>query len=69
MSLVRGAELIRIPLIQAPTTRSKFGKRTIGYTPLTDDVLPGVPNVDLSYLAEVEIGTPPQTFLLGKRVF
>jgi hypothetical protein len=68
ITLVSSAELIKIPLIQlSKPAGSGFSKRfVVGYSDLTDDVIPGQPNVDLSYLGRVSIGTPPQTFLLGE---
>lgn len=64
ISLVRSAELIKIPLVTLPTT--KIGKRGLGSVPLLDDVVPGNPFLDLSYFGEASIGTPPQNFLLSK---
>lgn len=64
ISVVRSAELIKIPLHRLSATN--LGKRSIGYSPLLDDVAPGYPDVDLSYFGEVSIGTPPQKFLLSK---
>lgn len=68
ISLVRSAELIKVPLIQLSKPAGRgFSKRSvIGYSSLTDDVLPGPPYIDLSYLGQVAIGNPPQNFLLGK---
>lgn len=70
ISLVRGAELIKVPLVQRsmPAGGGLSKRSTIGYAPLTDDVDPKGNNimVDLGYLGEVSIGNPPQTFLLGK---
>jgi len=68
ISLVRSAEIIRVPLIQlSKPAGSGFSKRsTIGFSSLTDDVNPGHPYVDLAYLGQVSIGNPPQNFLLSK---
>jgi hypothetical protein len=64
ISLVRGAELIKIPLVKLSTTNIE--KRGLGLVPLVDDVAPGNPFLDISYFGEVSIGTPPQNFLLSK---
>ena len=66
--VVDGADVIRIPLIQAPgAARRGLGKRagSVGVAQLVDDVAPGSPNVDFAYLGAVSIGTPPQLFLLS----
>src|SRR5271154_4022725 len=68
LSVVNGADVIRIPLIQrASTGRRELGKRgatVVGVAQLVDVVVPGQPDVDLGYFGTVSIGTPPQEFLL-----
>jgi hypothetical protein len=66
---VHAAELIRIPLAQRDVSSSELRRRDLGYMPLISDVVVGSPNVDLAYLGEVSIGTPPQSFLLSIPLF
>jgi hypothetical protein len=63
--VVHAADLIRIPLAQREVSSSRLRKRDIGYSPLISDVVPGSPSLDLEYLGEVSIGTPPQSFLVS----
>jgi hypothetical protein len=65
--IVGGAELIRIPLIQSsvPATRNLI-KRTVGFSPLLDDVIPPPEDIDIAYLGLVSIGSPSQDFYLRK---
>lgn len=67
LALVHAAELIRVPLVERDA--SQLRKRDLGYSPLISDVVPGAPNVDLAYLGEVSIGTPPQSFLVSMLPF
>ena len=63
---VLAAELIRVPLVQRDASSLGLSKRALGISPLISDVIPGSPDVDLEYLGEVSIGTPPQNFLVRK---
>ena len=71
ISLVSGAELIKVPLIRLPKPAgSGFSKRSIiGFSSLTEDVFPGQPYIDYAYLGQVGIGNPQQDFLLRKAPF
>ena len=63
------ADLIRIPLTQraAPGTGAKkrLARRDVGFVQLVDEVILG-PYVDLGYFGEVNIGSPPQSFLVRR---
>jgi hypothetical protein len=59
--------MIHVPLIQSVLRREPvaLGKRAaVGVAPLVDAVSVGTPDVDVSYLGLVTIGTPAQEFLL-----
>jgi Eukaryotic aspartyl protease len=65
VNTVNATSLLKVPLIR----RSKDGqlpKRAVRYAPLVDAVIDLDPRTDLAYLGVVSVGTPPQSFLVGK---
>lgn len=68
ITVVGGAEMLRIPLIQSSVpTRQNIFKRAVGFAPLLDDVVPPSPQpLDLAYYGLVSIGSPSQNFYVCK---
>lgn len=60
------ADLIRIPLTQRTsrgTDAKRLARRSVGFVQLVDEVVLGG-YTDLAYYGEVNIGSPPQSFLV-----